>query len=115
MKMTLILAAILLSGVPAEALADGHRCGYDRDHWIGVYPYGPRGSGAEIRQGIRSGALSHDEARRLENERRDLNREYRRDAADGYISPSERRDLRHNERDYQRDLHHQLNDDERRW
>ncbi len=116
-KLLLLAPACMLLGAATLAHAE-NRCGFDRgwrsDRTYGgsVFTYRGPESEAPIREGYRRGQLSSSEARHLEREREDLNREYRRDMADGYLSPGERADLRHDRHEYQRDLRHQLTDDE---
>ncbi len=80
--------------------------------------YQPRGpirsfdQGA-IERGIRTGALSRDEVKRLEKEQQKLAKQESRAWRDGRLDRDERRDLREERRDYYKDLNHQLTDDER--
>ena len=96
--------------------AGGHRPP-DYRRWNGHggnFGYG-RGLGfGQIRQGVRSGALSNDELRDLRGDLRDIRRKENRYLADGRLSKDERRSLRDDYNDFREDLNHELRDGERR-
>lgn len=74
-----------------------------------------QGQQAQIRQGVRNGSLTQQEARRLYGEQREiasLERSYR---ADGVLTRDERRDLRGELQDANRHIYNQSNDDDRRY
>src|SRR5262244_3245895 len=48
---------------------------------------------ARIEQGVRSGQLTHQEAKSLRAEQRGIRKEERKDKADGKLTAAERRDL----------------------
>ncbi|HYL17112.1 MAG TPA: hypothetical protein VEV20_00385 [Burkholderiales bacterium] len=48
---------------------------------------------ARIHQGVRSGQLTHQEAKSLRSEQRSIRHEERKDKADGKMTPAERKDL----------------------
>jgi uncharacterized membrane protein YebE (DUF533 family) len=84
---------------------DGHRGGID-----GLQ----HRQQSQIREGMRNGSLTPQEARRLYGEQREiaaLERSYR---ADGVLTRSERHDLREELRDAGRHIYNQSHDDDRR-
>jgi len=48
---------------------------------------------ARIHQGVRSGQLTHQEAKSLRSEQRSIHQEERKDKADGKMTAAERKDL----------------------
>ena len=60
---------------------------------------------ARIRQGVRSGALTPAETRRLEAEQRKIAREKRAAKADGMLTTAERAKIRHDQNKASRDIY----------
>ncbi|MBX7137914.1 MAG: hypothetical protein K1X83_08025 [Oligoflexia bacterium] len=69
----------------------------------------------ELWHGVQSGQLSAREVRDLKDRQAELQREYARYRADGYLSSAERRDLERDHDAYRRSLNHELNDGEHRY
>ena len=65
-----------------------------------------------IRQGVRTGRLTRDEARELRNDERELRRDRRETRRDG-ITREERREIRRDEREQDREIREELRDDDR--
>ena len=84
----------MLLGLTADTFAQGRR-----DRW-------------RIRNGVRSGQLTRDEARELRSRRRELRQEWRGYRRDGTLSRSERREIRRDRRTYNRQIWRQRHDDD---
>jgi hypothetical protein len=107
-KFLLLCAAVLLVGLPANALAQ-RRNGDDR-----IYSNRRYNDRARIRRGVRSGQLTREEARRL-RERELANRTERRGyRSDGTLTREERREIRSDERQSDRHIRREIRDDDRR-
>jgi hypothetical protein len=104
-KLLLMIAAVLLLGLPADALAQRR----DRDY--GTRRYNDR---ARIRRGVRSGTLTRDEARRLREQERANRAERRAHRSDGTLTREERRDIRRDERRSDRRIRREVRDGDRR-
>ncbi|MBI4987569.1 MAG: hypothetical protein HZC23_02015 [Rhodocyclales bacterium] len=70
---------------------------------------------ARIGQGVRSGDLTRDEARRLEREQRHIRQEERRYKSDGVLTRAERADLQHDQNMASRRIYQERHDAERRF
>lgn len=107
-KLLLMSAAVLLLGLPADALAQRR----DRDQrQYGNRRYNDR---ARIRRGVRSGNLTREEARRLREQERANRAERRVYRSDGTLTREERRDIRRDERRSDRRIRREVRDDDRR-
>jgi hypothetical protein len=84
----------MLFGLTADTFAQGRR-----DRW-------------RIRQGVRSGELTRDEARDLRSRRRSLRREWRGYRSDGTLTRSELREIMRDRRGYNRQLRRERWDDD---
>ena len=107
-KLLLMFAAVLLLGLPADALAQ--RRDRDQRH-DGAGRYNDR---ARIRRGVRSGRLTREEARRLREQERANRAERRAYRSDGTLTREERRDIRRDERRSDRRIRREVRDDDRR-
>ena len=67
-----------------------------------------------IKQGVRSGELTKDEAEQLNHERRDIRKEAHDYKADGKLTPAERKDLRQDQNQLSKEIHDQKHDAEKR-
>ena len=67
-----------------------------------------------IGQGVRSGALTPGETRRLEREQRHINMEERRYMSDGHLTRAERADLHHDQNRASRHIWQEKHDGQRR-
>ncbi|MEO7767551.1 MAG: hypothetical protein ABIS01_09000 [Ferruginibacter sp.] len=75
-----------------------------------------RDENQHIRQGMRSGQLTHRETARLSAQKNHLRREaIRYKANDGHIGPRERADLRRDNRRLDRNIYRQKHDRQRRY
>lgn len=98
MKKFLLLGAMaLLLGGVTEASAQ--RRGSDRQR---------------VRQGIRSGQITRDEARQIRERRQQIRNERRAYRADGVVTRAERREIRRDRREQDRYIRSQRRDDDRR-
>lgn len=68
-----------------------------------------------IGQGLRSGDLTRDEARKLEREQRHIRREERRYLSDGQLTPGERADLQRDLNSASRHIYNERHDAEQRF
>jgi hypothetical protein len=82
---------------------DGHRDGIDRRQMS---------QRREIQQGVRSGQLTHQEARGLRREQKSIRAEERAYRSDGVLTRAERRDLRQDQREAGRNIRQQSHDDD---
>lgn len=67
-----------------------------------------------IKQGVRSGELTKDEAQQLKHEHRDIRKEAHDYKADGKLTPAERKDLHQDQNQLSKDIHEQKHDAEKR-
>ncbi len=96
MKKLLLLGAIaLLFGFSTDTLAQGR---YNRSGRIN-----DRADRRTIRQGIRSGQITRDEARQLRERQRQIREERRAYRSDGTLTREERREIRRDEREHDRE------------
>ncbi|BBK29413.1 hypothetical protein EDC65_2543 [Stella humosa] len=100
--MRSVFAAILLSAVALPAFAQSGTPGIDRRQAI---------QSQRIEQGYRSGTLSAQEAWKLDQGQRRVNRVERRAKADGYVSRGERQRIR----DMQNRQGQRINREKRDW
>lgn len=86
-------------------------------------PHHPRDSGVNarqhqqnhrIKQGVRSGELTKDEAKGLREERRAIRQEERDYKADGRLTRDERKDLHQDLNDLSKDIYTEKHDGEKR-
>ena len=68
-----------------------------------------------VRQGIRSGQITREEARQIRARQQAIRNERRVYRSDGVITRAERRDLRRDQREQGRYIRSQRRDDDRRW
>lgn len=69
---------------------------------------------ARIRDGVRSGELTPEEARALRAQQRAIQAEKRAFKSDGHLSPEERRALRRDQNEASRDIHREKHDNDTR-
>lgn len=107
MKKLLLLGVIaLLLGASAETFAqDSNRDSWRRNN---------RSDQQRIRRGVRSGQITHDEARQIRERERQIRAERRGYRSDGTITREERREIRRDEREQDRYIRTQRRDDDRR-
>lgn len=67
-----------------------------------------------IKQGVRSGELTRDEAQGLRQERHEIRQEERAYKSDGKLTPEERKDLHQDLNAFNKDIHQEKHDEERR-
>jgi hypothetical protein len=67
-----------------------------------------------IRQGVRSGSLTKDEAKNLSTEQRSIRQEERQYKSDGKMTHEERQDLRQDERAASKDIYQAKHNDQNR-
>lgn len=67
-----------------------------------------------IKQGVKSGELTKDEAKQLNQERREIRKEEHDYKADGKLTPAERKDLHQDMNQLSKDIHEQKHDGEKR-
>lgn len=96
--LTLIVAASVLVSFGFEAEA-GRRQANQR---------------ARIRQGVKSGELSRDEAKDLRANQKNIRRAKKDAKADGSVSAEERENIRGMRKDASKDIYNQKHDDEKR-
>src|SRR4028118_654152 len=97
MKKVIILSAIvMLFGLTADAFGQGRN---DRQR---------------VRNGVRSGQITRDEARQIRERERQIRAERRVYRSDGVITREERREIRRDEREQDRYIHSQSPDGDRR-
>jgi ribosome recycling factor len=82
-----LLSVVVLMGLMEGAEASGHR------------------QRARIRQGVRSGELSHDEARTLRSEQKSIHDQAQQARSDGQVSTEERKALRESRRTASEHIH----------
>ncbi len=91
--------------------------------WLSTAHAGPHDPGVNVRQhhqqqrigqGVRSGDLTREEARKLEHEQRQIRREERRYLSDGQLTPAERADLQRDLNSASRRIYNERHDAERR-
>jgi hypothetical protein len=70
--------------------------------------------GARIREGVKSGELTHREAKRLRKEQRVINRTERRMEADGEVTGAEKAKLERMQDRASKDIYRQKNDQQER-
>lgn len=120
MKKFHLFAVTLLFLTPALAHAD-RNCRNDYNpHFRGQNAYHYRNNnyyhqGSGLRNGIYTGQLSRREVADLRDKKRAIQQEAWLYRSDGRFSKGEREDLRRDIADYREDLHHELNDGERRF
>ncbi len=106
MKKFLLLSAIaLLLAGSTEAFAQGR----NRDGH-----YNDRQDRQRVRRGVRSGQITHDEAREIHEREQQIRAERRGYGSDGTISREERREIRSDERQQDRYIRSQRHDNDRR-
>ncbi len=97
MKKIVVLSAIIMFlGFTADTFAQG------------------RDDRRRIRDGVRSGQITRDEARQIRERERQLRAARRGYRSDGTLTREERREIRRNEREQDRYVRSQRRDDERR-
>jgi hypothetical protein len=71
---------------------------------------------ARIQQGVRSGQLTHQEAKSLRSEQRSIRQEERKDKADGKMTAAERKDLHKDQKQASKNIYaDKHNGDVRPW
>ena len=88
-KIRMLGALVAAFGVSAEALGQRH---YDR------------GDRRRVRQGVRSGQITREEARVLRERQRQIRQERRAYRSDGTLTREERRAIRRGEREHDRQI-----------
>ncbi len=92
--------------------------------WLSTSHAGPHDPGVNARQhhqqqrigqGLRTGDLTRGEARKLEQEQRQIRREERRYLSDGQLTPRERADLQQDLNSAGRHIYNERHDAERRY
>jgi len=103
MRILFALAATLLLSAPA---------------WAGtrdpVVKQREHRQAARIRQGERSGELTHHEAHKLRQEQHAIHREEKAFKSDGTLTPAERRKLHHDQDAASRHIRHEKHDVDKR-
>jgi len=95
-KLIVLSAVVMFFGMTADAF--GQR----------------RGDRARIREGVRSGQITRDEARQIRERERQIRNERRVYRSDGVITREERREMRRDEREQDRYIRNQRRDGDRR-
>ena len=67
-----------------------------------------------IQQGVRSGELTHSEAKNLRSEQQSIRQEERQYKSDGVLTRAERKDLHQDQRAASKDIYNEKHDAERR-
>ena len=67
-----------------------------------------------IKQGVKSGELTKDEAKKLRNEQKSIHREEREMKSDGSLTAEERAKLRQDQNAASKDIYEEKHDDEKR-
>jgi TolA-binding protein len=67
-----------------------------------------------VRQGVRSGELTRNEAQGLREDRREIRQLEREYKSDGELTRDERRDLHQQQNEFSRSIYQEKHDDERR-
>jgi Skp family chaperone for outer membrane proteins len=111
MKQLLSLALVSLVLVSTSSFAEPRRHHHPRDPGVNARQHV---QGERIRQGVRSGELTREEARSLMQERRNIRQEERAYKSDGHLTREERKDLHQDLNDLSRDIYHEKHDDEKR-
>ena len=99
-----MMGAVLAAAMPAQA------GGYARDPSIDARQHRQQ---ARIAQGVGSGELTSDEARRLRYGQAEIQRKKRRYESDGVLTPTERRDLERDLNKAGRDIYNQTHNADR--
>ena len=106
MKKFLLLSAIaLLLAGSTETFAQGRNRGAS---------YNDRQDRQRLRRGVRSGQITHDEARQIREREQQIRAERRGYRSDGILTREERREIRSDEREQDRYIRSQRRDDDRR-
>jgi hypothetical protein len=95
-KLILLSALIMLFSMTTDTFGQG------------------RGDRRRIRNGIRSGQITRDEARALRERRREIRQEQRTYRSDGTLTRDERRDIRRDRRGYDQQIRKERRDNDRR-
>ncbi|MEK6771573.1 MAG: hypothetical protein AABY62_08050 [Pseudomonadota bacterium] len=115
-----IVAAMPMLGQTAEAGQAGPRAGHHRpQHHHSKQPHNAidqrqHNQADRIKQGVRSGELTRDEARGLVKEQRDIRQTERQYKSDGVLTRDERRDLHQQQNQASRHIYQEKHDGEKR-
>jgi Skp family chaperone for outer membrane proteins len=101
------LAALLAATAPVFA-EEGHR---PHDPGVNARQHHQQ---ERIAQGVRSGELTHGEARKLRGEERNVRQEERAYKSDGKLTKDERKDLHQDLNQVSKDIHAEKHDAEQR-
>lgn len=106
-KLCLSTAVALLTLNAASAFAE-HR---PRDPGVNARQHSQN---ERIRQGVRSGELTRNEAQGLREDRREIRQMEREYKSDGVLTRDERRDLHQEQNEFSRNIYQEKHDGERR-
>lgn len=114
---TMIVAALPALSPTAEAGQAGSRAGHHRPHQHqrhNAVDHRQHNQADRIRQGVRSGELTKDEARGLVKEQREIRQLERQYKSDGVLTRDERRDLHKELNQASRHIYKEKHDGEKR-
>jgi hypothetical protein len=104
-SIAVVMLAAVAAGVSVSALAQTHDPGVNhRQHY----------QERRIEQGVRSGELTHQEAKGLRKEERNIRREERSYKSDGKLTRAERRDLHRDLNKASKDIYREKHDGDKR-
>jgi hypothetical protein len=122
-KLIALSAAVMVSALPllgqaAEANPGGPRAHHQRHHHHARHHNGvdhrQHNQADRIRQGVRSGELTREEARGLVKEQREIRKTEGEYKADGVLTRDERRDLHQQLNQASKNIYQQKHDAEKR-
>ncbi len=110
---TMIVATLPTLGQTAEAAQAGPRAGNHHQRHNAV-DQRQHNQADRIRQGVRSGELTKDEARGLVKEQKEIRRDIREARSDGVVTREERREIRQEQNQASRHIYKEKHDGEKR-
>ncbi len=114
---TMLVATLPVLSQTAEATQAGPRAGHHRPHHHhrhNAVDQRQHNQADRIRQGVRSGELTRDEARGLVKEQREIRQTERQYKSDGVLTRDERKDLRQQQNQTSRHIYQEKHDGEKR-
>lgn len=114
---TMIVATLPVLSQTAEATQAGPRTGHHRPHHQhrhNAVDQRQHNQTDRIRQGVRSGELTKDEARGLVKEQKEIRRDIREARSDGVVTREERREIRQEQNQASRHIYKEKHDGEKR-
>jgi hypothetical protein len=107
--MKAILVTLVVIGVSGIGAAHAERG--TRDPGVNARQHHQR---ERVQQGVRSGELTHEEAKGVREDRREIRQKEREYKSDGKLTASERADLHRDQNEASREIYKEKHDDEKR-